>query len=56
MRRGQLLLLAFITALLKLFTNDIVAQLHALVTDVDGGTGYQLANFVLALAAEITME
>jgi hypothetical protein len=39
-------------AFLELFTNDVVAQLYALVADINTGPGDQLADFMLALAAE----
>jgi hypothetical protein len=37
---------------LVLFGDDLVAQLDALVADVDRGTGDELAHFLLGLAAE----
>ena len=50
-RLGQLLAGA-ILLLLELLTNDVVAQLHALVADEHGRSRNELANLVLALAAE----
>jgi hypothetical protein len=40
------------TAFLQLFTNDIVAELYALIADINTGPGNELTDFVLALAAE----
>jgi hypothetical protein len=37
---------------LHLLTDDVVAQVDALVADKDRGTGNQFAHFVLAFAAE----
>ncbi len=37
---------------LKFFTNDVVAELHAFIADEYGRARNQLADFVLALAAE----
>jgi hypothetical protein len=37
---------------LKFLTDDVVAQLDALIADEDGRTRDQLAHFMLALAAE----
>src|SRR5262249_23465154 len=42
--------------LLPLLRDDVVAELDALVTDVDGGSRDQLANVVLALAAERALQ
>ncbi len=39
-------------ALLELFPDYVVAQLHALVADENAGTGYELPNLVLALSTE----
>jgi hypothetical protein len=40
----------------ELFANDVIAQFDAFVTDEDGRTRNQLANFVLALAAKRTVK
>ena len=32
--------------------DDLVAELHAAIADVDAGTGHQLSNLVLSLSAE----
>ncbi len=42
--------------LLKLLTDDVVAQLHALIADEYARTRNQLAHFMLALAAERAVE
>src|SRR5262245_532256 len=42
--------------LFPLLGDDVVAELDALVADVDGGTGDQLADVVLALAAERALQ
>ncbi len=41
---------------LDLLADDVVAQLHALVADEDGGAGDQLPDLVLRLAAEGAVE
>ena len=40
------------TGIFQFFANDVVAQLYALVTDINTGPGYELTNFVLTLTAE----
>src|SRR5207302_8732708 len=42
--------------LFPLLGDDVIAELDALVADVDGGTGDELADVVLALAAERALE
>src|SRR4030095_2249820 len=42
--------------LLPLLRDDVVAELDALVADVDGGAGDELADVVLALAAERALQ
>jgi len=42
--------------LFQLLTDDVVAQLHALVADEHGRTRDQLAYFMLALATERAIE
>ena len=42
--------------LLPLLSDDIVAELDALVADVDGRPGDEFANIVLALSAERALE
>src|SRR5439155_12100385 len=42
--------------LFPLLRDDVVAELDALVTDVDGGASDQLANVVLTLAAKRTFQ
>lgn len=37
---------------LHLLTDDVIAQVDALVADENGGPGDQLANFMLAFAAK----
>ena len=51
-RRRQLLITAFSLTFLHFLTNDVVAQINALIADKHGGAGNQLAHFMLALAAE----
>jgi hypothetical protein len=41
---------------LELFADDVIAQFDAFVTDKDGRTRNQLADFVLALAAKRTIK
>jgi hypothetical protein len=36
----------------QFLANDIVTKFYALVTDINTGPGYELADFVLTLAAE----
>src|SRR5690606_31131441 len=50
--RRQLVRAAFGLSFLHLLADDVVAQVDALVADENGGSGNQLAHFVLALAAE----
>ena len=40
----------------ELFFDDLVAEIDALVTDVDAGTGDQLLDLLLRLAAERTLQ
>ena len=40
----------------ELFFNDLVAELNALVADIDAGPGNELAHLLLALAAERALE
>ncbi len=51
-RRRQLLITALSLTFLHFLTNDVVAQINALIADKHGGAGNQLAHFMLALAAE----
>src|SRR5690606_1495092 len=50
--RRQFMRIALGLGFLHLLADDVVAQVYALVADEDGGTGDQLAHFMLALAAE----
>ena len=50
------LLAGLLGLLLELLANDVVAELDALVADEHRRAGNQLADFVLALAAERTVE
>ncbi len=52
---GQLLE-ADLTALAELFLDDLVAEVDALVTDVDAGTGDELLDLLLALPAERALQ
>src|SRR5262249_22343236 len=47
-----------LTALLlfPLLRDDVVAEVDALLTDVDGGTGDQLAGIVLAFPPELALQ
>ena len=54
--RGQLVRAALGLGFLHLLADDVIAQVDALVADKDGGTGDQLAHFVLAFAAEGAVE
>src|SRR6185503_766153 len=56
--RGRQVRLRALAALVGggLLANDVVAQLDALVADENRGTGNQLPDFVLALAAERAVE
>ena len=54
--RGSLLRSVLSLLFLYFFANDVVAQLDTFVADEDGGSGDQLADFVLALAAERAVE
>ena len=47
---------AFLLFALTLFGDDVQADVDALVTDVDGGTGDQLAHVPLALVAERALQ
>src|SRR5688500_12831955 len=40
----------------EFFFNDLVAELNALVADIDAGPGNELAHLLLALAAERALE
>ena len=40
----------------EFFFNDLVAEFNALVADVDAGPGNELANLLLALSAERTLQ
>ena len=55
LRLGQLVVPG-LAGVLKLFANNIVTELNAFVTDKDGWTRNQLADFMLALAAKRTIE
>lgn len=50
--RRQLVRIALGLGFLHLLTDDVVAQVDALVADKDGRASNQLAHFVLAFAAE----
>jgi hypothetical protein len=52
---GQVFPLDFV-AVAALFFDDLVAQIDALVTDVDPGAGDQLGDLLLALPAERTLQ
>ena len=41
---------------LHFLADDVIAEFHAFITDEYRGTGYQLADFMLALAAKGTVE
>ena len=45
-----------VDVLVELFFDDLVAELDALVADVDAGAGDQLAHLLLRLAAEAALE
>ena len=51
-RHGQLVVLLALRARLHLLADDVVAELDALVADVDAGAGDELAHLVLALVTE----
>src|SRR3546814_11641576 len=55
-RRRHRAVLARGDAALDLFADDVVAQLDAFVADEDGRARNQLADLVLRLAAERTVE
>lgn len=40
----------------EFFFNDLVAEFNALVADVDAGPGNELADLLLALSAERTLQ
>ena len=52
---GQILE-ANLRRLRELLFDDVVAQLDALVTDVDAGSGYQFFDLLLRLAAEAALD
>jgi hypothetical protein len=41
---------------LAVLSDDFTANINALITNVDRGTGNKLSNFALALAAEATAQ
>src|SRR5690606_2413587 len=43
-------------AALRLFADDVVAQLHAFIADEHGGAGNQLAHLMLRFAAEAAVQ
>ena len=53
---GQLIEQADLAALGELFLDDLVAEVYALVTDVDPGTGDQLLDLLLALSTERALQ
>ncbi len=54
--RRQLMRVALGLGFLHLLTDDVIAQVDALVADENGGPGDQLANFMLAFAAKRAIE
>jgi hypothetical protein len=53
---GQLIKQADLAALGEFFLDDLVAQIYALVTDVNAGTSDQLLDLLLALPTERTFQ
>src|SRR5690606_11075229 len=56
LRLGKLVEQADIGALGELLLDDLVAEIDALVTDVDTWTGNELLDLLLALSAERTLQ
>jgi hypothetical protein len=53
---GQLVEQADLATLGEFFLDDLVAQIYALITDVNAGTSDQLLDLLLALPAERTLQ